>query len=101
MSDPAPPLPAPPPPAPTPPVTTSFPATSPTDPVPASNPAPADPAFPDPVPSAPASGVPEHYTLALEGMTLDAGLMQDADPVLRELGLEELRFRFLPAPEGN
>lgn len=38
-------------------------------------------------PAADAPTVPEKYELALEGMTLDAGLVEAADPVLRELGL--------------
>ena len=45
--------------------------------------APADP----PAPAADAPVVPEKYELALEGLTLDAALVEAADPVLRELGL--------------
>ncbi len=45
------------------------------------------PAADPPAPAADAPVVPEKYELSLEGMTLDAGLVEAADPVLRELGL--------------
>ncbi|WP_179504353.1 MULTISPECIES: hypothetical protein [unclassified Sphingomonas] len=61
--------------------------------LPATPPQDAAPATPPADPTAPAADapivpvVPEKYELALEGLTLDAGLVEAADPVLRELGL--------------
>ena len=46
----------------------------------------ADPAAPA-ADAEPVVTVPEKYELALDGMTIDAGLAEAADPVFRELGL--------------
>lgn len=40
-----------------------------------------------PVEEAPAAVVPEAYELALEGVTLDAALVEEATPIFKELGL--------------
>ena len=42
---------------------------------------------PAPVVPAPVSLTPERYDLALEGFSIDPGMIQNADPVLRDIGL--------------
>lgn len=46
-------------------------------------------------------GAPERYDLALGGMAMDAGLMAEAEPVLRELGLSnDEAGRFMPLAQS-
>jgi len=46
-------------------------------------------------------GAPERYDLALGGMAMDAGLMAEAEPVLRDLGLSnEEAGRFMPLAQS-
>jgi len=49
--------------------------------------APDAPTAPTPSVAAPASLTPERYDLALDGFTIDPALVQNADPVLRDIGL--------------
>ncbi|MFC4256308.1 hypothetical protein GRI97_10730 [Altererythrobacter xixiisoli] len=47
------------------------------------------------------AGAPERYELALGGMAMDAGLMAEAEPVLRELGLSnDEAGRFMPLAQS-
>ncbi len=72
------------------PATTSSPSVPETAaPVHTESPAAAPDALIAPAPSvaAPASRTPERYDLALEGFTIDPALVQNADPVLRDIGL--------------
>ena len=45
------------------------------------------PITPAPKAPAPVSLTPERYDLAMEGFSIDPGLIQNADPVLRDIGL--------------